>query len=72
MAADRGYQVVHLGRLAGEAKRDKDVLRGDHAEIAVHRLHGIEDNRARAGRREDCAHLLGDVEILANARDDVY
>ena len=70
VTADRGNQVVDLGRLAGEAKRDKDVLRGDHAEVAVHRLHGIEDDRARTSRREDGAHLLGDVEVLADAGDD--
>ena len=42
VAADRRDEVVHLRGLAGEAERDQDILRRDHAEVAVHRLHGIE------------------------------
>ena len=42
-------QVLHVGLLAGPRQCDDDVIRRDHAEIAVTGLCGVHEKRRRAG-----------------------
>ena len=70
MAADGRNKLQNLIALAAERKRHKDILSGNHPEIAMHGLHGIKNDGPYACRRKNGAHLLGDVKILPDARDD--
>jgi hypothetical protein len=65
--ADEGGE---LRRLARPGERDHDVLRADHAEIAVARLGRMDEMRGRAGGGEGCGELAPDMAGLAHARDD--
>ena len=55
---------------SSDSPLNENVLRGHHPEIAVHRLHGVEDDGTRPRGRENRAHLLGNVQILADAGDN--
>ena len=69
VAADGGYEANQFVGFAREGKREKKIARRDHPEVAVHRLHGIQDYRPGSGRGEDRRHLFRDVQILADAGD---
>ena len=65
----RGEHQELVG-LARVRQHDDDVVRSDHAEVAVARLGGMHEECRRAGRRERRRYLPRDVAGLADARDD--
>ena len=56
-----GDEVLHLRLLAGPGQRQDDVLGGDHAEIAVARLRGVNEKGGRAGRGKGRRDLAADM-----------
>ena len=64
------HQHDELGRLAGVGDGEHDVGARDHAEIAVARLGGMQEEGGRAGAGERRGDLAGDVAGLAHAGDD--
>ena len=65
-----GDEVRELRRLAGPGQRQDDVVRVDHAEVAVARLAGMDVVGGRAGRGEGGGDLAADMARLAHAGDD--
>ena len=63
-------QVLELDRLARPRQRQDHVVGGDHAEVAVARLAGMDEERGRAGRGEGRRDLAADMAGLAHAGDD--
>ena len=63
-------QAAELGRLARPGERQDHVVRGDHAEIAVAGLGGVDEEGGRAGRGEGGGDLAADMAALADAADD--
>ncbi len=59
-----------FGRLAGIGEREHYVGARDHAEIAMPRFGGMQEERGRAGARKRGSNLAGDVPGLAHAGDD--
>ena len=69
-ALDVRQERHELVGLAGIGEHEHDVVGRDHAEVAVHRLGGVHEERRRAGRRERGRELAPDVSRLADAADD--
>ena len=63
-------QVLELDRLARPGQRHDDVVRRDHAEVAVARLARMHEIGGRAGRGEGRGDLAADMAGLAHAGDD--
>ena len=63
-------QVLHLRLLAGPGQRDDDVVRRDHAEIAVAGFGGVDEEGRRAGRGQRRGDLARDMAGLAQPGDD--
>ncbi len=58
--------------LAGVAEDQDEVALGDHAEIAVRGVDGVEDDARRAGAGEGRGDLRADGARLADAGDDDF
>ena len=69
-AAAIGDDVAELGRLARPAQRHHDVLEADHAEIAMARLAGVQEQRGRAGRGHRRGNLAADQPAFSHAGHD--
>ncbi len=79
LAADRDQRCRHaleqrqqgddFGRLAGIRNRQHHVLARDHAEVAVARFAGMDEERWRAGGCERRRDLAADMAGLAHAGD---
>ena len=65
-----GDDVGELGALARIRQGEHRVAGADHAEIAVARLGGMDEQRRRAGRGEGRGDLARDMAALADAGDD--
>ena len=65
-----GRIVSNSSRFAGIRQREHDVRGRDHADVAVDRFGGVQEERraARAGERR--CDLVADVAGLAHAGDD--
>ena len=63
-------EVLHLRLLAGPRQRDDDVVRRDHAEIAMAGLGGVHEEGRRAGGGERRRDLARDMAGLAEPGDD--
>ncbi len=51
-------------------ERDQHVAPGDHAEVAMRRLAGMDEEGGEAGRGEGRGDLAGDMAGFAHAADD--
>ena len=69
-ALDRRHDRGDLVALARVRDREDDVAGRHHAEIAVARLAGVDEERRRAGRRQRRRDLAADVAALAHAHHD--
>ena len=58
---DRGQDSQHLLGLAAGAQGEDDIAVRHHAEIAVHRIQGIEHNGGRTGAGQRGGDLVSDV-----------
>lgn len=69
-AAAVGDEVGELRGLAGIGDHQADVIGGDHPEVAVARLGGVDEHGGGAGGGEGGGDLAPDVAGLADAADD--
>ena len=67
---DVGDDGQDLGRLAGVRERDDRVLARDHAEIAVARLAGMNEERGSSGARHRRRHLVSHVPRFPHSGHD--
>src|SRR3984885_142539 len=65
-----GDQRLHLGLLAGPRQRHDDVVGGDHAEVAMAGLGGVDEEGGRAGGGEGGGDLARHMAGLAEPGDD--
>ena len=65
-----GDEVLHLRLLAGPGQRDDHVVDGDHAEIAVARFGGVDEEGGGSGRGEGGGDLARHMPGLAEPGDD--
>ena len=69
-ALERREQAEKLFGLAAVGEGEDDVAGGEHAEVAVNGLGGVEEVGGRAGGAERGGDLAGDDAALADAGDD--
>lgn len=67
---DGGNDVEEFTGFAAVAVQKNDILRRDHAEIAVHGLGGMKEKGRGSGGGERAIRLAGNVAALANAASD--
>ena len=67
---DGGHDGQDLVRLAGVRERDDRILARDHAEVAVARLAGMNEERGGSGARQGRGHLVPHVPGLAHSGHD--
>ena len=68
----RGQQVQQLLRFARIAQRQDRVAVVHDAQIAVQRIHAVQDDAGGAGAGERGGDLVADVPRLADADDDEF
>ena len=69
-ALQHRHDDIELVALAGVGNRDHGVAFGDHAEVAVAGLGGVNEHRRRAGRGQRRGDLAPDMAALAHAHHD--
>ncbi len=65
---DRGQDAQEFLGLAAVAEREHNVAIGDHAEIAVERVEGVEHDRGRTGAGESGGDLFADMSRFSDSR----
>jgi hypothetical protein len=63
-------QAQDLFCFARSGEREHEIALHEHANIAVHRLGRMQEERGRTGRGEGGGDLLGDDAALAHTGDD--
>ena len=69
-SGDQGQDENNLRRLAGVRYREHHVVCGDHAQVTVTRLAGMNEEGRASGTRQGRSDLAGDMAGLAHAGDD--
>ena len=71
-ALDGRQQIQQLLGLAGITQREDEIAVIDNSQIAVQRVHAVEDHAGGTGARERGRNFLADVARFANADHDDF